>query len=69
MKDKDKDKVELSSNAERALVFQYVINQGEFLDSFPDEISMFGFIAGLSEMEVVAAYAELEDKGLIERDG
>jgi hypothetical protein len=60
---------ELSANAERALLFQYVLNQGRLPAwSNGDEIKIFMRISALGEAEAVAAYAELEDAGMIDRN-
>jgi hypothetical protein len=65
----------LSPIAERALLLHYaMIHHGDLsgLDSFgTDEASrqlnLFAKIAAVSEADAVAAFAELEDRGFIER--
>lgn len=60
---------DISSNAERFLLFQFVMEKGlpEWADG--DQLKVFGKISGLSEQEVCNAAAELEDAGLIFKDG
>lgn len=59
----------LTPNAERALLFEYVLAKGlpTEEDNASSQMAMFGRISGLSEAEVCAAYAELEDKGMVEK--
>lgn len=62
----------LSDNAKRALVWNYVLTIGKCPEwAGDDEVSRpvrtFAKIAGLSEADAFAAYAELEDTGMIER--
>ncbi|MCI0624837.1 MAG: hypothetical protein L0387_24895 [Acidobacteria bacterium] len=56
------------SLAERALAFQYVLEKGLPPWANGDEIRAFAVIAGISESEATAAYAENQDRGLIRRD-
>lgn len=60
---------DLSKNAERALLFEYVYRKHDLPDwSGNDEIKVFMRIADLPEHAAVAAFAELEEAGMIEKN-
>lgn len=64
-------KPKLSPNAEKVILWEYVMQKGTpgtfrgKTDPCAVQMAVFGEIAGLTEFEVVSAYAEAEDAGMI----
>lgn len=68
----DSAKKQLSENGDRAILFLYILAKGLHdlqvlgVDERTKQLKAFEKISGLSEYEVLAAFAELEDAGMIE---
>lgn len=63
----------ISANGDRALVFLYILKNGlpeQFrgtTEPISIQLEVFRIISGLSESDTLAAFAEIEDAGFIER--
>jgi hypothetical protein len=62
----------LSENAQRALLFNYILTKGHLPPWEADDLAHLQYrvcakLLGITEQEVCHAFAELEDAGLIER--
>lgn len=63
--------LKVSENADRALLFFYILEQGlpdereSGIDARTTQIRIFRKISGLSEFDALAAFAELEDIDMI----
>jgi hypothetical protein len=61
-----------TEHAERVLLFLYVLAKGlpgwEAEDERTRQIKVASRVTGLSEEETIAAFAELEDAGYVERE-